>query len=132
MGLSNAVHWTAWFITSLLFMLISVIILCILFKVGKILLNSNPVVVFWLLTSFGIATISLSCLISVFFSKANVSAACGGIIYFFTYLPFSLTIWFEDQMTYAHKSAAVSSRLILCYSNGFVFLSHTRQFTLAS
>eukprot|EP00794_Sanderia_malayensis_P008046 gene8046-8908_t len=106
MGLSNSVHWAAWFITSLLFILISVILLCIVMKVGNVLLNSNPLIVFWVLASFGIATISLSCLISVFFSNANISAACGGIIYLATYLPFSIIIWFEDKMTYSHKAVA--------------------------
>ena len=109
MGLSNGVHWTAWFITSLLFMTISVFLLAVLAKAGQILTNSNPVIVFWMLTSFAIATISMSFFISVFFSKANISAACGGIIYFFTYLPYSLTVWFEDQMTYSYKILAVRS-----------------------
>ena len=107
MGLNSSVHWTAWFITSFLFMIISVFLLTVLAKTGLIMTNSNPVVVFWMLTSFAIATISMSFLISVFFSKANISAACGGIIYFFTYLPYSLTVWFENEMTYSYRMLAV-------------------------
>ena len=34
MGLSNAVHWTAWFITSIVSMLTIVILLTIVLKVG--------------------------------------------------------------------------------------------------
>ena len=108
MGLHSSVHWAAWFITSLLFMIISVLLLAILARSGNIMTHSNPVVVFWMLTAFAIATIAMSFLVSVFFSKANISAACGGIVYFFTYLPYSLTVWFEDQMTYSYKMMAVS------------------------
>ena len=69
--------------------------------------HSNPVVVAWMLTSFSIATIAMSFLISVFFSNANVSAACGGIIYLFTSLPYLLAFWFEDHMTYSYKLLVV-------------------------
>ena len=109
MGLNSGVHWAAWFITSLLFMIVSVFLLALLAKEGLILTHSNMVIVFWMLTSFAIATISMSFLISVFFSKANISAACGGIIYFMTYLPYSLTVLFEDQMTYSYRMIAVRS-----------------------
>ena len=34
MGLSNAVHWTAWFISAFVVMVTSVILLCIIFKVS--------------------------------------------------------------------------------------------------
>jgi len=37
---------------------------------------------------FAVVTIVLCFLISVFFSKAKISSACGGIIYFLTYLPY--------------------------------------------
>ena len=37
---------------------------------------------------FAVVTIVFCFLISVFFSKAKLAAACGGIIYFLTYLPY--------------------------------------------
>lgn len=37
---------------------------------------------------FAVVTIVFCFLISVFFSKAKISSACGGIIYFLTYLPY--------------------------------------------
>ena len=38
--------------------------------------------------AFAVVTIVFCFLISVFFSKAKLAAACGGIIYFLTYLPY--------------------------------------------
>ncbi|XP_020626914.1 ATP-binding cassette sub-family A member 2-like isoform X2 [Orbicella faveolata] len=88
MGLSNAVHWVAWFITSLCVMSITVFLLVITLKYGKVLYYSDPLVVWVFLMVFAVVTIVLCFLISVFFSKAKISSACGGIIYFLTYLPY--------------------------------------------
>ncbi|KAK2567067.1 ATP-binding cassette sub-family A member 2 [Acropora cervicornis] len=79
MGLSNAVHWVAWFITSLAVMSITY---------GKVLYYSDPLVVWVFLMMFAVVTIVFCFLISVFFSKAKLAAACGGIVYFLTYLPY--------------------------------------------
>ena len=89
-------------------MLITIIILAVLLKVGKILIYSDITLVIVVLAIFECATIALAFLISVFFSRANIAAACGGIIYFFTYLPYPLTLWFEEQMSFSEKGAVVS------------------------
>ena len=47
-------------------------------------------------------------LISVFFARANVAAACGGIFFFVTYLPYVVVRWYEQFMTTGQKAAAVS------------------------
>lgn len=112
MGLSNAVHWAAWFITSFVTIFITILILTVLLKTGGILIYSDMTVVAFVLAVFALATIALAFLISVFFSKANISAACGGIIYFFTYLPYPLTLWFEEQMNFSEKGLTVGC--ILC------------------
>lgn len=88
MGLSNAVHWVAWFITSLAVMSITVSLLVVILKYGKVLYYSDPLVVWVFLMMFAVVTIVFCFLISVFFSKAKLAAACGGIVYFLTYLPY--------------------------------------------
>nr|XP_058969338.1 ATP-binding cassette sub-family A member 2-like [Pocillopora verrucosa] len=88
MGLSNAVHWVAWFITSLCVMSITVGLLVIILKYGKVLYYSDPVIIWLFLMTFAVVTIIFCFLISVFFSKAKLASACGGIIYFLTYLPY--------------------------------------------
>lgn len=46
-------------------------------------------------------------LMSVFFSKANLAAACSGIIYFTLYLPHILCFAWQDRITKNMKLAAV-------------------------
>ncbi|KAL9951119.1 hypothetical protein ACROYT_G043723 [Oculina patagonica] len=106
MGLGNAVHWVAWFINSSALMVITISLLVAVLKGGKILWHSNPLVIFLFLLVFMIATIMLCFLISVFFARANLAAACGGIIFFVTYLPYVLVRWYEQFMTTGQKAVA--------------------------
>jgi len=108
MGLGNAVHWVAWFINSSALMVITISLLVAVLKGGKILWHSNPIVIFLFLLVFMTATIMLCFLISVFFARANVAAACGGILFFVTYLPYVVVRWYEQFMTTGQKAAAVS------------------------
>lgn len=108
MGLGNGVHWVAWFINSSILMVITIALLVAVLKGGKILWHSNPVVIFLFLFVFMIATIMMCFLISVFFARANLAAACGGIIFFVTYLPYVVVRWFEQYMTTGQKAIAVS------------------------
>ena len=60
MGLSNSVHWMAWFLTSMAQMIVTMTILTLMLKYGGILANGNPFLLFVVLMLFGIATISFS------------------------------------------------------------------------
>lgn len=136
MGLSNLVHWVAWFITSFITMFISVVILAILLKQGQILVNSDITVIIFILLMFTCSSIALAFLISVFFGKANIAAACGGIIYFFTYLPYPITLWFEEQMNFSQKGFAVSLEFELSIyktidlSRVYIYIMKTQDSTL--
>nr|XP_006817327.1 PREDICTED: ATP-binding cassette sub-family A member 2-like [Saccoglossus kowalevskii] len=88
MGLSNAVHWVAWFITSFLEMSITIISLVCILKYGKVLTYSNPVIIWMFLSIFAIATIMFCFMVSSLFSKAKLAAACAGILYFISYVPY--------------------------------------------
>lgn len=70
---------------------------------------SDPVLVFFFLLIFTIATIMQCFLMSVFFNKANLAAACSGVIYFTLYLPHILCFAWQDRITKNMKLAAVSS-----------------------
>lgn len=122
MGMDTSAHWTAWFLTSLFTILISIIILVLLLHLGSIFTYSDATLVFLVLTIFGSASIALAFLISVFFSNANVSAACGGIIYFFTHLLYPVTIWFEEYMTTTHL-ASVSLFSTTAFGLAFKYIS---------
>ncbi|TNN68845.1 ATP-binding cassette sub-family A member 3 [Liparis tanakae] len=111
MGLSNWLHWSAWFLLFFLFLSISIffvtLLLCIHVKpYGAVLSYSDPSLVFVFLLVFTVATINFSFMISAFFSRANVAAAAGGFIYFLSYLPY-LFLWPRyDLLTHAQKVSA--------------------------
>lgn len=88
MGLNNAVHWLAWFITSFIQMTITAAVLTALLKYGRVLTYSNPLIFFLVLETFVVANITFSFLVSVLYSKAKLAAACAGIVYFLTYVPY--------------------------------------------
>lgn len=88
MGLNNAVHWVAWFITGFVQLSISVTALTAILKYGRVLLHSDPFIIWLFLTIYAVATIMFCFLVSVLYSKAKLASACGGIIYFLSYVPY--------------------------------------------
>ncbi|XP_030704320.1 phospholipid-transporting ATPase ABCA3 isoform X2 [Globicephala melas] len=108
MGLSSWLHWTAWFLLFFLFLLITVSFMTLLFciKVKKnvaVLAHSDPSLVLVFLACFAISSISFSFMVSTFFSKANVAAAIGGFLYFFTYIPYFFVAPRYNWMTLSQK-----------------------------
>lgn len=77
-------------------------------QMGNLLPNSDPGVVFLFLGSFAVVTIMQCFLISTVFARANLAAACGGIIYFTLYLPYVLCVAWEDYVGLPAKVIAVS------------------------
>jgi hypothetical protein len=76
MGLSNWLHWTAWFIKYFLFLLISVAIETIFFvintgKNGAVIGYTSPGILFVFLIAYTLATISFCFAISTFFSRGQ-------------------------------------------------------------
>ncbi|XP_076009720.1 phospholipid-transporting ATPase ABCA1 [Genypterus blacodes] len=106
MGLGTGTLWLSWFICSLVPFLVSAALLIGMLKWGDILPYSDPAVVFFFLMAFATATIMQCFLISTFFSKANLSAACGGLIYFGLYLPYVLCVAWRDHLTSTHRVLA--------------------------
>ncbi|XP_072225725.1 phospholipid-transporting ATPase ABCA3 [Leuresthes tenuis] len=111
MGLSNWLHWSAWFLMFFLFLSISVFFVTLLLCIqvspnGAVLSYSDPTLVFFFLLIFTVATINFSFMISAFFSRANVAAAAGGFMYFLSYLPY-LFLWPRyDLLSHAQKVSA--------------------------
>lgn len=55
-------------------------------------------------------------LLSTAFARANLAAACGGIIYFTLYLPYVLCVAWEDYIGFASKVVAVRPSDLLMYT----------------
>uniref|UniRef100_A0A8B9GZW2 Zgc:172302 n=1 Tax=Astyanax mexicanus TaxID=7994 RepID=A0A8B9GZW2_ASTMX len=106
MGLSSGTLWLSWFVSSYLNFLISSLLLVTVLKVGDILPYSDPAVVFFFLSAFATATIMLCFLISTFFSRANLAAACGDLAYFSLYLPYVLCVSWREYLTSVHRILA--------------------------
>ncbi|GLD49893.1 ATP-binding cassette sub-family A member 1-like protein [Lates japonicus] len=106
MGLGTGTLWLSWFISSVVPFLVSAALLIALLKWGDILPYSNPSVVLFFLLAFATATIMQCFLISTFFSKANLAAACGGLIYFSLYLPYVLCVAWRDHLNTTHRVLA--------------------------
>uniref|UniRef100_H2Z848 ABC transporter domain-containing protein n=1 Tax=Ciona savignyi TaxID=51511 RepID=H2Z848_CIOSA len=121
MGLSNWLHWLAWFLKYLIFLAISCIGMAGFYKIqtskGSVLTYSDVTLVFVFLFAFSAATITLCFLISVFFSKANVAAAAGGVLYGLTYMPY---LFMQDNYSNLSHSVKLLSCLLsnVAMSNG--------------
>ncbi|XP_034020928.1 phospholipid-transporting ATPase ABCA1-like [Thalassophryne amazonica] len=116
MGLNSAIYWLSWAVSSALPLSISAILLSLVVKYGKVLQYSDPSVIFVFLLVFCLVTITQCFLISVFFSKANLAAACGGLIYFILYLPHILCYAWRDVMGFRAKIAV---SLLSCVAFGY-------------
>ncbi|XP_047223624.1 retinal-specific phospholipid-transporting ATPase ABCA4 isoform X2 [Girardinichthys multiradiatus] len=106
MGVDNGVIWYTWFIDSFILMTASTALLTAIIMGGKVLNYSDPLLVFFFLLTFTVATIMQCFLMSAFFNKANLAAACSGIIYFTLYLPHILCFAWQDRITKNMKLAA--------------------------
>lgn len=108
MGLKSWLHSTAWFIHFFFLLLVSVFFVTLLLCIqvsgqGAVLKLSDPTLVFCYLMVFSISTISFSFMISSFFSKANIAAATGGFLYFFSYIPYFFISPRYDMITHSEK-----------------------------
>lgn len=103
MGLDNGILWLSWFISSLIPLLISAALLVLILKMGNLLPYSDPGVIYLFLSSFAVVTIMQCFLISTLFSRANLAAACGGIIYFTLYLPYVLCVAWQNYVGFGAK-----------------------------
>lgn len=108
MGLGSGVLWLSWFINAFGFMLVSSLLLTCILKFGQVLDHSDPGVVFVFLACFGASTVCKAFLVASLFSRANIAAAAGGILFFTCYLPYPFVKLWKDYLNVYHKSAMVS------------------------
>ncbi|KAK4876911.1 hypothetical protein RN001_009417 [Aquatica leii] len=123
MGLSNWLHWTAWFVKTFLLLLITVSLMVILMtskwypnKDYTVFSKSNPLVIFLFLVFFACATVTFCFAISVFFSRANTAATVAGMAWFLSYFPYSFLQDKYDRLTLTEKlSTCLCSNSAMAY-----------------
>ncbi|XP_049328129.1 phospholipid-transporting ATPase ABCA1 isoform X2 [Astyanax mexicanus] len=116
MGLKSSTYWMSWTVSSFIPLSVSALLLTLILKYGKVLRYSDPSVIFVFLLVFCMATVMQCFFISVFFSRANLAAACGGLIYFLLYLPHVLCQAWRDVITFRAKLA---TSLLSCVAFGY-------------
>ncbi|XP_019867946.2 phospholipid-transporting ATPase ABCA3-like [Aethina tumida] len=123
MGLSNWLHWTAWFVKSFIFLIISAVLMVILLKVRwypntdiTLFTYADPSVMLVFLIFYICATITFCFAVSVFFSKANTAATISGLAWFLSYTPYLFLQQKYDQLTLFTKlSACLGSNTAMSY-----------------
>uniref|UniRef100_A0A8C5HBH1 P-type phospholipid transporter n=1 Tax=Gouania willdenowi TaxID=441366 RepID=A0A8C5HBH1_GOUWI len=115
-GIQNGALWSARFIENIVLLAVPCLLISLMVKYGKVLQYSDPSVIFVFLMVFCLATITQCFFISVLFSKANLAAACGGLIYFVLYLPHILCYAWREVMGFGAK---VAVSLLSCVAFGY-------------
>ncbi|KAM8881267.1 phospholipid-transporting ATPase ABCA1 isoform 2-T2 [Synchiropus picturatus] len=115
-GIRNSALWLSTFIENIVLLTVPCALLSVMVKYGKVLQYSDPSIIFIFLLVFCLATITQCFFISTFFSKANLAAACGGLIYFVLYLPHILCYAWSDTLGFGVK---VAVSLLSCVAFGF-------------
>ncbi|XP_037723613.1 ATP-binding cassette sub-family A member 3 isoform X1 [Drosophila subpulchrella] len=108
MGLSNWLHWTAWFVKSFIMLTISAILIAILVKINwtegvAVLTHANFTALVFFLIIYIIASICFCFMMATFFSRASTAAAVTGLIWFIAYIPYSFTINTYDDLSLTAK-----------------------------
>lgn len=110
MGLSNWLHWTAWFVRCLLLLLITISLVTLLMTVSLTTNTDQAVLQYtdwsalWVfLLAFAIATICFCFMMSVFFNKANTAAGIAGLMWFLLMMPYNITVRNYDDMDTGSK-----------------------------
>uniref|UniRef100_A0A8D3AFE0 P-type phospholipid transporter n=1 Tax=Scophthalmus maximus TaxID=52904 RepID=A0A8D3AFE0_SCOMX len=115
-GIQNGALWASRFTENIVLLTVPCLLISVMVKYGQVLQYSDPSVIFVFLLVFCLTTITQCFFISVFFSKANLAAACGGLIYFVLYLPHILCYAWRDVMGFGAK---VAVSLLSCVAFGF-------------
>ncbi|KAH3795730.1 hypothetical protein DPMN_149289, partial [Dreissena polymorpha] len=115
MGLGDGVHWCGWMLTSGAQFTLTAALLTLMLHFGNVLPRSDPWIVFLFLESFAMSSIAFSFLIGSLYSKAKLAAACAGIFYFVTYVPY----------IYIAISESVRGMRISCIAKMFASLLST-------
>uniref|UniRef100_A0A674CBY5 ATP binding cassette subfamily A member 12 n=1 Tax=Salmo trutta TaxID=8032 RepID=A0A674CBY5_SALTR len=105
MGVNPISHFFAWFIESACFLIITIIILTIILKAGRVLPHSDGFLLFLYLSDYGLSILAISFLVSSFFDKTNIAGLSGALIYVISFFPFIVVMSLESSLSFSTKSA---------------------------
>ncbi|KAM3928109.1 ATP-binding cassette sub-family A member 13 [Leptodactylus fuscus] len=100
MGVKTSTNFLAWFLENIVVTMITSASIVLILKLSGILLHSDGVIVFLLVSDFGISTIMFSYMISFFFTNANTAVLCGSLLYMFSFLPYIILLVLQKQFSF--------------------------------
>ena len=107
MGVNPLSHFFAWFLECAAYLGVTIIILTLLLKYGKILPSSDGFLMFLYLCDYGLSIIAFSFLVSSFFDKTYIAGLSGSLLYVLCFFPFIVVMSVETNLTFSQKSAMV-------------------------
>lgn len=142
MGLSNWLHWTAWFCKTFVLIFVTIILMVVLLKVSwypgtdfTVFTYTDPFLLFFFLICYACATITFCFAVSVFFSKgkrfirksmklfqislvilANTATTVAGVVWFLTYVIYAMV-----QNQYNTTSLAQKMLISLAINSGMAY-----------
>ena len=123
MGLSNWVNWLAWFTKQLIFMILIVLVIALLLRFCRIFSLTNFFITFIWLMLYVISLITLSFLVSTFFTSARLALLVSFLVWFMTYFPyFFIFTSYNDLPLYAKILACLLGNTCMAMSTN-IFVS---------
>lgn len=107
MGVNTLSHFFAWFVECFIYLLVTIIIMTLVLKHGKILPNSDGFLIFLYLCDYGLSILAFSYLVSSFFDKTYIAGLSGSLLYILCFFPFIIVSALEGSLTLIQKNALV-------------------------
>ena len=123
MGVKYSAVLLSNFLLLLLIALVNSGLLAILMKYGGMLPYSDPLIVFLVLLSFGVANMMFIFLVSLVLNKSSSGSITAFLLFIITFLPFIIIVSLKEQIPTAVK---ILTNLLMSTSFGFSFLYITR------
>ncbi|KAG7227448.1 hypothetical protein INR49_005262 [Caranx melampygus] len=121
MGVNPLSHFFAWFLECAAYLVLTIIILTLVLKHGKILPNSDGFLLFLYLCDYGLSILAFSFLISSFFDKTYIAGLSGSLLYILSFFPFIVVMAVETNLTFSQKSIlSVFSPTCFSYASQYV------------
>ncbi|KAF7662181.1 hypothetical protein LDENG_00244240 [Lucifuga dentata] len=122
MGVNPLSHFFAWFVECATYLLMTIIILTLVMKYGRILSNSDGFILFLFFCDYGLSVLAFSYLVSSFFDKTYIASLSGSLLYILCFFPFIVVMAVETSLTFAEKSA-LSLFSPTCFSYASQYIS---------
>lgn len=107
MGVNPLSHFFAWFLECAAYLVLTIFILTLVLKYGRILPHSDGFLLFLYLCDYSLSVLAFSYLVSSLFDKTYIAGLSGSLLYILCFFPFIVVMAVETNLTFSQKSALV-------------------------